>query len=298
LALIEHLEKLRHFHKLTQYRSISETAEATGISQAGLSKSIASLEDVLGSKLFLRTNQGLVLTNEGELALRATVKILGEASTLEANLRSLKAAKFPKKLKIGMYDSIAIYFFGDLINYLNAIYKTIEIELLVDTSTSLSQAVRDETVDLAIGVNLQRRKTKGAEFFLLFEDDYSFYVSPKVEALAATLPLIIHPVADDLQGVTVEKHLSSLIAKTGAHRAYNFETIKSLTVQGLGIGVLPTQVAKPLIQQKLLVHVQVPKVKSHFGRHEIGFLASEDLLAKHREFALDIYRLGEKWSKS
>lgn len=298
MALVEHLEKLRHFHKVSQFRSISEAAEATGISQAGLSKSIGALESVLGTALFTRSNQGLTLTKEGEMTLQASKKIISEASVLEANLRSLKTAIIPKKLKIGMYDSIAVYFFGDLVAYLNAIYQSVEIELTVDTSSNLSEAVKSGEVDLAIGVNLQGKKSGGNEFFLLFEDYYSFYVSQKIESSETALPLILHPNATDLDGVSTEKHLAGSIAKNGAHRVFNFETIKTLTVQGIGIGVLPTQVAKPLLQQKHLTAIQIPKMKHLFGRHNIGFLASEAFLKRHREFALDVYRLGERWSKS
>ena len=298
MSLVEHLEKLRHFHKLSQYRSINEGAEAIGISQAGLSKSISALELVLGTPLFLRTNQGLVMTREGQLALQATNKIIAEAAALETNLQSLKAAAIPKRLRIGMYDSVAVYFFNDLVAYFNEIYKSVEIQLTVDTSANLSDAVKAGTLDFAIGVNLENKKGKGSEFFFLFEDHYSFYASTKVEATAQALPLIFHPTADDLDGVTVEKHLSSWIAKKGAYRVYNFETIKILTTQGLGIGVLPTQVAKPLLQQRLLTAVDLPKIKHRFGRHHIGFLGTDELLKLHREFALDLFRLGERWSRS
>ena len=78
----------------------------------------------------------------------------------------------------------------------------------------------------------------------------------------------------------------------------NFETLKTLTQQGLGIGILPTQVAKPLVKKGALVSTQVPKTKHLFGVHSIGFLATKDFLKSHRDFAEDIYRLGERWSKT
>ena len=296
MALIEHLEKLRHFIRVTQYKSINEAALDTGMSQAGLSKSIASLEEVLGASLLLRSNQGLVLTKEGELTLATAKKILAESTALEINLRSLKTAKSPEKLRIGMYDSIAIYFFNDLISYLKEIYKKIEIELLVDTSSNLVQAVKMNEVDLCIGVNLSLNQPPKTEFFLLFEDHYAFYKSAKAE-ITSSAQLILHPNAKDLEGNTNEKQLCSVIKKNGGHRVFNFETLKTLTVQGVGIGVLPTQVARPLVSQRQLIQVEVPRTKSAFGKHNIGFLAAEKFLLHHREFANDIYRLGEKWSK-
>lgn len=297
MALMEHLEKLRHFHKVAQHKSISEAAEGMGISQAGLSKSIAALEGVLGAALFLRSNQGLILTKEGELTLSAAKKILSEAYSLELNLRSLHAIKIPEKLRIGMYDSIAVYFFGDLISYLKTIYSGVQIELLVDTSANLVEAVKSDEVDLCIGVNFNARRVRKSEFFLLFEDSYSFYLSAKAETFNASAPLILHPNAKDMDGISTEEHLRPLIARNGAHQVFNFETLKTLTAQGLGIGVLPNQVAKPLLAQRQLNQVQMPGVKNSFGRHNIGFLAAERFLLRHRDFANDIFRLGERWAK-
>src|SRR5688500_8144515 len=106
MALIEHLEKLRHFVRVTKHKSINEAALDSGMSQAGLSKSIAALEEALRTTLFLRSNQGLNLTNEGNLTLTTANKILSEAGAHEVNIRSLRATKIPENLRIGMYDSI------------------------------------------------------------------------------------------------------------------------------------------------------------------------------------------------
>ena len=92
MAIIEHLEKLRHFHKLAQYNSINEAAKNTGFSQAGLSKSLSHLEKELGCKLFNRSRDGLTLTREGAAVLEFTKKIFTEASALESQLRSLNAS--------------------------------------------------------------------------------------------------------------------------------------------------------------------------------------------------------------
>ena len=294
MALVEHLEKLRHFHKISQFRSINETAAATGLSQAGLSKSLAALEGILGVTLFVRSNSGLTLTKEGDLALRAAKSIISEAEGLESRLSAFKATVIPTTLRVGMYDSIAVYFFEELSSYLNIIYQGLKIELIVDTSGALASLLKRGDVELIIGVNLEGKKRQGDEFFFLFEDSYSFYLSTKIEN-DLSLPLILHPLASDLAGVTMIDLVSALIERRGAHRVYNFETIKTLTVQGLGVGVLPTRVARPLVQQRQLKPVQISRAKSLFGKHNIGFLASEVFLRSHREFANDLYRLGEHW---
>jgi DNA-binding transcriptional LysR family regulator len=298
MSLSEHLEKLRHFHKVADFRSINEASKAMGLSQAGLSKSISSLESALGISLFVRSNEGLVITSEGEMVLRTARKILGDAASLEANLKSLQAPTSPQVLRVGMYDSVAVYLFTALSDYMKIVYPSVTLRLFVETSSNLAEALKRNDVDLAIGVNLQSRKISGSEFFLLFEDYYSFYVSSKLEDSFGKMPILIHPKADDLEGVSVDQHLSDLIDRRGAHQVHNFETLKTLTIQGLGVGVLPTQVAKPLVELKQLRGIQIPKTKHLFGLHNIGFLAGARLMEKHREFAQDLYRLGQHWTKS
>ncbi|RZA09364.1 MAG: LysR family transcriptional regulator, partial [Proteobacteria bacterium] len=265
MALAEHLEKIRYFHRLVNYRSLREGAVAMGISQAGLSKSLAALEDALGTQLFLRSRAGLILTKEGQELLTTTRKILGEAAALETKLRKLKVVAAPSVLKIGMYDSIAVYFFSELKAYIGTLYPQVQLQLTVDTSSALSLLVQQGELDLAIGVNLDRTPKSSVEYFNLFDDHYSFYLSTRHDLDVGALPLLIHARADDQAGKNVESYLASSIKSRGVHKVFNFETLKTLTLQGLGIGVMPTQVAKPLLKQGLLITTEVPKTKHLFG---------------------------------
>lgn len=296
MSLIEHLEKLRHFQTVTSFNSINEAAKGIGISQSGLSKSIQCLESALDVQLFVRSRDGLILTKEGELLLQTTRKILDLASNVEANLRSLNASNVPDRVRIGMYDSIAVYFFPSLSNYIKTIYPKVELELVVDKSSILAALVEENKIDLAIGVNFNSKENSKVEFFLLFEDHYSLYVSPGNESRASQLPFIFHPEASDGEGTLNKKALASLLRNRITHTAYNFETIKTMTRLGVGIGVMPTQVAKPLVLQRELVAISIPKFPRMFGKHVIGILASSKFLSSHRDFASDIYRLGERWS--
>ncbi len=297
MSLVEHLEKLRHFSKVTTYRSINEAAQGIGMSQAGLSKSIASLEAVLGIPLFVRSQGGIILTKEGEILLRAAKKILAEATDVEFSLRALKAAQVPEKIRVGMYDSIAVYFFPELLSYLNSIYRDLEVELVVHQSSNLAALIKNGELDLAIGVYPLKTR-QNMNFSLLFEDHYSFFASSSIAQEVERLPLIFNPHAMDENGIAIETLLQPVLKRRLSHRVYNFETLKSLTVLGLGVGMLPTKVAKPLVLQRQLTPVIIQKTPNLFGKHKIGFYASSKLLNAHQDFIDDIYRLGERWSKT
>ena len=57
--------QLRYFLTICDCRSVTHAASVLFLSQQALSKSIHLLEEELGTALFLRTPNGVVLTNAG-----------------------------------------------------------------------------------------------------------------------------------------------------------------------------------------------------------------------------------------
>jgi len=72
----------RTFKEVVRQKSFSKAAEALGITQGTVSNQIASLERFFGARLFVRTPEGVELTDEGEIALEAI------EATLEAVCRA------------------------------------------------------------------------------------------------------------------------------------------------------------------------------------------------------------------
>lgn len=150
-------------------------------------------------------------TKEGLEVLESSNKILKEASELETRLRSLKVSKAPSALRIGMYDSIAVYFFAELAAYIGTLYPDVDLQMTADTSGSLAAMVQQGDLDVAIGVNLDRDTTGPVEFFKLFDHHYSFYASNRHEVNVEKLPFLIDARADDHDGKTIESYFSPLL---------------------------------------------------------------------------------------
>jgi DNA-binding transcriptional LysR family regulator len=294
MALSDHVEKLNYFLKAAEFGSISRAAKTLRISQAGLSKSIVSLEQTIDAKLFIRSVNGIVLTKEGELVLAAAKEIFGNVSNLEMRLRSLKSADAPRELRIGMYDSIAVYMFSELSEYLKGIYPDLRIRLHVDSSSKLAERVMSGEIQLCIGANLEQPCKKDFELFTLFTDYYSLYASHRHEKIEAGFAMFVHPEAKDQEDKKLVDYLNVLSQKPTIQDVYNFETIRMLIAKGSGVGVLPTRVAEPFVRSKALKQIAIPKFKSIFGRHDISFLTSKSFALKHRDFFVDIYNFGVK----
>ncbi|MGN0140686.1 MAG: LysR family transcriptional regulator [Roseburia sp.] len=69
------IQAIQSFVMLCQEKNISKCSEKLHISQQGLSRQIKALENELGAKLFVRSNKGVELTEEGALLLPNFKKI-------------------------------------------------------------------------------------------------------------------------------------------------------------------------------------------------------------------------------
>ena len=86
------IQQLRYFKTVAQIGKISEAAEILNISAPALSTSINRLEKELDARLFNRTNNRIILNEQGEIFLRYTEQILNAANCAKAELQQSKQA--------------------------------------------------------------------------------------------------------------------------------------------------------------------------------------------------------------
>ena len=80
------IEELRWFAVLCETGNVGRAAAELGLSQPGLSRALARLEEELGAPLFDRRGRGLALNRYGEAFLGHVRRVLGE---LEAGRRAV-----------------------------------------------------------------------------------------------------------------------------------------------------------------------------------------------------------------
>ena len=76
------LQNLRYVVEVANSRSFSKAAKALFMSQSALSTSVKEVEDELGTKIFLRTNRGVILTADGEECLKYCREIIERSDYL------------------------------------------------------------------------------------------------------------------------------------------------------------------------------------------------------------------------
>jgi DNA-binding transcriptional LysR family regulator len=68
------IKQLQSFIEVTRTGSFTSAAENLFITQPALSRTIKSLEDELGTKLFVRSRKKLILTDAGRVLKKTCIK--------------------------------------------------------------------------------------------------------------------------------------------------------------------------------------------------------------------------------
>lgn len=142
-------ELYKVFYYVASTLSFSEASRQLYISQSAVSQSIKTLENKLGTSLFIRSTKRVQLTPEGETLLRHIEPAMnliqrGETQLLEAN--NIGSGQ----IRIGASDTICRYF---LVPYLNRFHKehpNVHIKIINQTSIQCVDLLTQGKVDLIV----------------------------------------------------------------------------------------------------------------------------------------------------
>jgi DNA-binding transcriptional LysR family regulator len=87
------LHQLRIFLTVAQSSTMTRASKQLGLAQPSLSKQLAGLEDSVGTRLFDRGHNRMILTDAGRILLRHAQNVLREIDEAEAGLREFSAGK-------------------------------------------------------------------------------------------------------------------------------------------------------------------------------------------------------------
>lgn len=112
------LKQLEYAIKVAENLNISEAANELFIAQPSLTHAIHELEEELNIQIFIRTNKGVVITNDGKIFLGYARQVLDEANLLKEKFTSIKTK--PKFAISCQHYSFCVSAFSDCINEFNS----------------------------------------------------------------------------------------------------------------------------------------------------------------------------------
>lgn len=170
------LDALKGFVAAARRRSITAAAEELCLTQSAVSRQIQSLEERLGTALFVRGNRSIALTDAGERLYALAWPWLQELAELSA---SLKAATQARPVTISASIGVAALWILPRLGAFQALHPHIDVRLAA--SNRLLELER-EGVDLAIRYCDARQAPHGA--LHLFDELIVPVASPAVAASA------------------------------------------------------------------------------------------------------------------
>ena len=257
------LVQLRYFRAVAEEGSMTGAARVLRVSQPTLTVAIRNLEQGLKTTLFHRARHGVTLTSTGQELLDHTREILAQLEMVEQRIHGLEAEEVGHFV-IGAHASLASYFFPVFMRDFWKSESKIDYSIWNGASPEVWQRVLAREVHFGLVVN--PRPHPDLVMVELFRDTHGIFARvepqrpaakarraragekrPGAELAAVRARIRQGPVifADRFdQSRELLRRLNVLgLAPPRLIICTDYELVKSLTLAGLGVGILPERVA-------------------------------------------------------
>ena len=146
--MVNDLNLLRVFYTVATLESVSKASQKLHISQPAVSQNIKTLESEIGFSLFVRTNKGVKLTNEGVEIYSYCKTIFRQVELLNQTLQDLSTLE-AGILNIGASDTICKYYLIDILKEFEELYPKIRYRVTNCTTNESLKLLRQHDVDVA-----------------------------------------------------------------------------------------------------------------------------------------------------
>jgi DNA-binding transcriptional LysR family regulator len=236
----------KSFLCLYETGNYSKTAEVLGYSQSSISTHIQRLEQLYGGKIICRKGSHLVLTPKGKIIYRYAKKAMELMEMMDNELRTEEVCE----INIGTIESIALYYLQGIIEAYKIKYPHIVFHLSIeDESTLIEKLVRQE-LDFVLEFD-KAIKNEDLKVLDIKEESLCFIYNSKINSETDIL--------DNLEKQSLiltgedcpyRKVLLSDFSNRGqkyniSMALSNVDTIKSLVINGWGVGFLPQFTIRP-----------------------------------------------------
>jgi DNA-binding transcriptional LysR family regulator len=246
--MITHTQ-LPTFMAVAELSNLSAAAKKLGITQTGATQRIKSLEQSLGATLFTRSRTGMRLTEEGRLLLRYCT----EVSNMEGQFLSvIKGGGQTREVELCLVGPMSLLA-GRVVPRCTEIarkWPNLNLRFVIDSNANRLNQLKRGTCDLAfvfpheVGLELDSKLIKPVEYLLVATSKWQG--RPLKEILATEKLLAYHP--GDTTGLDYLRAFNLLEhARRSRFCVSENITLIRLLELGLGFGVLPKEIAEPLI---------------------------------------------------
>lgn len=143
------LELYRIFYVVAKNKHMTRASEDLFISQPAISQAIKKLESQLGGTLFLRSNKGMELTEEGKMLYSYIKDAIELINNAEADFTSFKDLD-KGEIKIGISTTLTKLVLMDAIKNFHNDYPNIDIKITNELTSNLTEDLKRGKLDFVI----------------------------------------------------------------------------------------------------------------------------------------------------
>jgi|SRR4030095_12920456 DNA-binding transcriptional LysR family regulator len=279
------LHQLKIFECVVRHLNITKASAVLHISQPSVSQQLKLLEEEFGRKFFIRLNQGVELTPEGEEFFTGIRPLLEEAENLEKRFKNSSKANDTAPLIVGGSHNVSGNVLPNVLMAFKERHPSVQFILETDHSPAIEKRLLASEFEIALITNPSHRA----------EIVYEPY--EEMELVAFCLPT--NPLArkkltlKDLGecplvlrgGGRLEKVLMNLGYRMNvALRCEGSTTVKAAVRLGMGVGILYRNAVASRVARGSLRLLNVPELKQMGIKSFIIFDKRKALAPMAQEF--------------
>jgi LysR family transcriptional regulator, carnitine catabolism transcriptional activator len=265
-------QQLSGFLHVAATGSFSEAARTLNVSQPALSRTVRTIEEAVGERLFDRDTRHVILTPAGEALRPIAERLVAEFADGFRELAQFVAGK-GGRLAVAVLPSLAAVLLPNVLRRFRVHYPGVEFVIRDGAASSVLDQVIQRQADL--GLTVQPPPQEGLAYRPLLSDEFGLVCraddglataeEPLGWSVFADRPFIAMAARSTLRAATDAAFAQTGIAVTPLYECATVGTAGHFVASGLGIMALP-RLSLPLMAADLVWRpLTQPLLHRHIG---------------------------------
>ena len=269
------LELYKVFYVVAKNKHMTRASEELHISQPAISQSIKKLEDQLGGTLFLRSNKGMELTEEGKMFyeyVKGALELIGNAENEFTSFKDLSKGE----IKVGCSTTLTKLILMDALENFHKDYPNININIVNGLTSNLINDLKLGKLDFVIfnesnvkENNLYLEKIKELKQGFVYNPDY-YTDNVKTFSDLNKLPLILQNGDSNSRKLLDYIALQEYVKLIPRMEVVSQELISEFANIGLGIGFVIIDLANRNFKnlKELEINKTIPNINVYLAMNK------------------------------
>lgn len=269
------LELYRVFYTVAKHKHMTKASEELHTSQPAISQSIKKLEAQLGGTLFLRSNKGMELTEEGKMFyeyIKGALELINNAENEFTSFKDLSKGE----IKIGCSTTLTKLVLMNALKDFHLDYPNININITNDLTSNLINDLKLGKLDFVIfnesnikETNLNLEKIKELKQGFIYNPEFFDDNVNSFENLN-NIPLILQKEESNSRKLLDYIALQNNVKLIPKMEVVSQELITEFTNIGLGIGFAIIALAKRNYKnlKELNINKKIPNINIYLATNK------------------------------